>query len=68
MLTFANGNEAYHLSMTTKHPECPDSYFLDYSVALDLLLRREPDEEEDEGDDKEDDDDDHDTTDEGYSE
>ena len=54
--------------MTTKHPECPDSYFLDYSVGLDLLLRREPDEEEDEGDDKEDDDDDHDTTDEGYSE
>ncbi len=42
------------------HPECPDSDLLDRSVAVDVLLRQEPDEdeEEDEGNDKDDDDDD----------
>jgi hypothetical protein len=59
--------------MTTIHLECPDSDPPDRSVAVDVLLRQEPDEEEDEEeedeeeDDKEDDDDD-DTADDGYSE
>ena len=52
------------------HPECLDSDPSDRSVAVDVLLRQEPDEEEDEeedeGDGKQDDDDD--DTDDGYSE
>jgi hypothetical protein len=59
------------LSLTTIHPECPDSDPPDQSVAADSFLRQEPDEEEDEGEgdgkEKEDGDDD-DTTDDGYSE
>jgi hypothetical protein len=58
--------------MATIHPEHPDSYPPDHSMALDVPVRQVPDEEEDEGEDdvkeKEDDDDDDDTTDEGYSE
>ena len=61
---------AYHLSMTTIHPECPDSDPSDWLVPADVLLRQEPDEEDDEEEDdrkkKEDDDDDE--TDDGYSE
>ena len=64
--------EAYHLGMSSIHPERPDSVAPDQSVAADILLRQEPDEEEDEDDDKEDDDDDDDddddNTDDGYSE
>ena len=56
--------------MTTKHPECPDSYPSD-RLPPHVFLRHEPDEEDDEeeneDEDKEDDDDD-DTTDDGYSE
>jgi hypothetical protein len=52
------------------HPECPHLEPFDRSVAVDVLLRQEPDEEEDEeedgGDDKEEDDDD--VGDDGYSE
>ena len=71
MLTFANGNEAYHLSMTTIHPECPGSAAPDLSAYADLLRRQEPDEEEDEEEDdhkKKDDDEDDDETADGYSE
>ena len=63
------GHEAYHLSMTTIHPECSGSDPSDLSEAGTLHLREEPDEEEDEEEDednKEDDDGD-DTTDGGYS-
>jgi len=65
--------EAYHLSMTTIHPECPDADPSDWLVvSADVLLRQEPDEEEDEEEDegnrKKEDDDDDDTTDDGYSE
>jgi hypothetical protein len=65
-------HEAYHLSMTTIHPECPDSAAADHSANADLLLRQVPDEEEDEEEDeddhkKQDDDDDYETGD-GYSE
>ncbi len=55
------------------HPECLDSDPSDRSVAVDVLLRQEPDEEEDEeeeedeGDGKQDDDDE-DGNDDGYSE
>jgi hypothetical protein len=66
----AKGNEAYHLSMTTIHPVCPDSGAR-YPFAAGVFLRQEPDEEEDEEEDdrkKENDDDDDDTTDDGYSE
>jgi hypothetical protein len=71
MPAFAKGYGAYHLSMTTIHPECHDPAAPDLLVA-DLLLRQEPDEEEDEEEDeddrkKEDDDDDDETAD-GYSE
>ena len=67
---FAKRSEAYHLSMTTIHPECPDSDPSDLLVAADVLLRQEPDkeEEEDDDDDKEDekeDEYDDDTTDDG---
>ena len=59
------------LGMTKIHPERPDSYSSDHSLAADVLLRQEPDEEEDEeedeGDGKEDDDED-DVNDDGYSE
>jgi len=72
MPAFAKRHEAYHLSMTTIHLECPDSDPPDRSVAADVLLREEPDEEEDEeeddGDGKEKEDDDDDETDDGYSE
>jgi len=56
------------------HPERPDSSAPDYSVAVDVLLRQEPDEEEDEEEEDEEedkdkeDDNDNDTTDDGYSE
>ncbi len=65
---------AYHLSMTTIHPECPDPDPSDRLVVpADAFLRRqepdeEEDEEEDEGDRKKEDDDDDDTTDDSYSE
>jgi hypothetical protein len=61
---------AYHLSMTTIHPECPDIDASDLLEAADVLLRQEPDEEDDEeGDDrKKKDDDDNDDTSDGYSE
>ena len=60
-------HQAYHLAMSRKHPERPDSAPLD-RLRADVLLRQEPDEEEeeDEGDGKEDDDDDE--GDDGYSE
>ena len=65
----AKGNEAYHLSMTTIHPVCPDSGAR-YPFAAGVFLRQEPDEEEDEEEDdrKKENDDDDDTTDDGYSE
>ena len=53
------------------HPECLDSDPSDRSVAVDVLLRQEPDEEEDEEEDEGDgkqDDDDEDGNDDGYSE
>ena len=63
------------LSMTTIHPERPDSAAPDLLPADDILLRQEPDEEEDEEEDEddrkkeiEDDDDDDDETADGYSE
>jgi hypothetical protein len=72
VLAEGHGYEAYHLSMTTIHPECPDSDPSDWLVPADVLLRQEPDEEEDEeeheGDRKREDDDEDDTTDDGYSE
>ncbi len=51
MPAFAKGYEAYHLSVTTIHLECPDSDPPDRSVAADVLFRQEPDEEEDEEED-----------------
>jgi hypothetical protein len=76
MPAFAKAYRGLPLSMSSIHPECPDSDPPDRSVAADVLLRQEPDEEEDEeeqededegeGDDKDDDDDD--DTDDGYSE
>jgi len=59
----------YYLSMTTKSPECPDSYPSD-RLPSHLLLRQEPDEEEDEEEDdgKEKEDDDDDDAADGYSE
>ena len=55
--------------MSRTHTECPDSDPSDRSVAIDVLLRQEPDEEEeeDEGEGQKDDDDD-DKDDDGYSE
>ena len=67
----ATGSEAYHLSMTTLNPECPDSGSPDRWVAADVFLRQVPDEEEDEEEDegnrKKEDDHDEETED-GYSE
>ena len=73
MPAFAKGYGAYHLSMTTMHPDCIDPETGDGPLADDVLLRQEPDEEEDEEEDEDDskekeDDDDDDTTDDGYSE
>ena len=57
--------------MSRIHPECPDSDPSDRSVAVDVLLRQEPDEEEEEEDEgdgtEDDDDDDDDKDDDGYS-
>jgi len=55
--------------MSRTHPECPDSDPSDRSVAIDGLLRQEPDEEEEEDEGKgQKDDDDDDKDDDGYSE
>jgi hypothetical protein len=56
---FCKGHEAYHLDMRKIHPECPDSDIYGPSIAVDVLLREEPqeEEEEDEGDGNESDDD-----------
>ena len=69
MPAFAKGYGAYHLSMTTMHPDCidPDT---GGGPAVAVLLRQAPDEEEDEEEDEDDgkeNDDDDDTTDDGYS-
>lgn len=57
--------------MSRTHTECPDSDPSDRSVAIDVLLRQEPDEEEEEDEDEgegQKDDDDDDKDDDGYSE
>ena len=60
--------EAYHLGMSSIHPECSDSAAPDQSRAADVLLCQEPDEEEDEEEDDGKEDDEDDDTDDGYSE
>jgi hypothetical protein len=69
------GYEAYHLGVREIRLHRPDSDLSDHSVAVDVLLRREPDEEEDEDEDEHDgggneneDDDDEGESDDGYSE
>ena len=56
--------------MSKIRPEKPGSESTDRSVAVDVLLRQEPDEEEDEEEDKRDrkEDDEDEDTDDGYSE
>ena len=57
--------------MSRMHSECLDSDTPDRSVAVDVILRQEPDEEEDEEEEEDDDDgkdDNDDDGDEGYSE
>ena len=65
-----HSGRAYHLGMSLIHPEVlyPDTS--DHPVAVDLILRQEPEEEEEEDDDygKDDADDDEEHNDEGYSE
>jgi hypothetical protein len=41
---------AYYLSMSRLYPECPDSDVSDRSVAVDVLLRQQPEEEDEEDD------------------
>ena len=65
---------AYHVGMSSIHPESLDPDPSDRSVAADVLLREEPDEEEDEDNEKDNEKDndetdgEEDADDEGYSE
>ena len=54
--------------MSRMHSECLDSDPPDRSVAVDVILRQEPDEEDEEEDDDDGKDDNDDDGDEGYSE
>jgi len=54
--------------MSRIHPECFDPDRADSSVAVDVLVREEPDDEEEEEDDGKEEDDEDNEDDEGYSE
>ena len=56
------------LAMHRMNPEYIDAYRAYGSVAVDVLLRQEPEDEEEEDDRKKEDDEDDDTTDDGWSE
>ena len=63
------GYEAYHLGVHGIRPQSPDSSPPDHLVAVDVLLRHEPDEEEDEDEgSRKEEDDNEDESDDGYSE